>query len=367
MLPATYARDIKPAGGHKKWSAGKLDWTDFQSSDQTKGSSSQMRAWISIDKAKERRGNISLLRPSTYAYIDRSLSWVNPNAKCDGLLRYQQAAFDLLEVYRRKFQRELDKSISQTETDSFHRHYMKGYEDEVAKMRQETDEGKNLPKMEEWELYIQKELNSEAETEAIAYTPMPFGYGLNLGIGYIYPTGTLSDAFSPAVQFVIGLDLSYRRLHLSAEGGIGQVKNQADILINGEQNSALWRKGKHTDFSTFHLDLGYDIINSSKFRLAPFAGMSITDFSNVKKEEGKDKVNMHILDINASFGLCFDYKFSTIASITPSFWLGHREMLTSAIRTKVFVGMANYDSFAKGALVGISVSYSCSGRMIRVR
>lgn len=351
----------------KKWTEGRLSWSDFQASGQAKGVSSQMRAWIGISNTKEQKGNIALLRPTSYAYIDRSLSWVDPNAKSDRLLRYHQASFDLLELYRRKFQRELDKSISQTEADGFHRHFMKAYDDQLAVMRLETAEGTNEEKMREWELYIRKELNAEAEAIDIRYSPMAFGYGLNIGAGYISPTGTLADAFSPTAQFVIGLDFSYRKWHLYTEAGISQVKNRADILVSGKGTTALWKKNGHTDFSMIHVDAGYDFIDNSKFRLAPFVGIAVTDYSRVKKESGKDKVNMHILDVNASFGLCFDYKFATIASISPSFWLGHREMITSAIRTKVFVGMARYDSFAKGALIGVSLSYSCSGRMIRVR
>ena len=69
----------------------------------------------------------------------------------------------------------------------------------------------------------------------------------------------------------------------------------------------------------------------------PFIGGTQTEYSRVLDRQGQDKVNIYKNDFNITAGINFDYRFSTIVSLVPSFWFGHREMFTSSIRTRIYI------------------------------
>ena len=99
----------------------------------------------------------------------------------------------------------------------------------------------------------------------------------------------------------------------------------------------------------------------------PFAGVVWSQYSRVMDlgQEQRNEVKVAMNDFNVIGGLAVDYKFSTLLSVNPSSWFGHREMYTSSLRMKAYVSYADYDLFEKGFHVGVSVAYSGFARMVR--
>ena len=84
-------------------------------------------------------------------------------------------------------------------------------------------------------------------------------------------------------------------------------------------------------------------------------------------DDRRNEIKVAVSDFNAIAGLTVDYKFSTLLSVNPSSWFGHKEMYTSSLRMKAYVSYADYDLFERGCHVGISVAYNGFARMVRFR
>ena len=353
----------------KQWSSGMLSWEDFQDTTNIKGVSSILKTNLGIDIEKTKEGNTKTIQPRAYAYIDRSQSRIVPSEKSDTLLRYYQATFDLLELYRRKLQNELNKGLTGIDAENEHRHYMQLYNEQCEKMAIETAKGKNQNKMREWELYIIQELRATPLSSTPLIQPRGFGYGIHIGFGAIFPIGDdLSNYFSPAWQFHLGLDFAYKRTHLLLDMAAGSTKMKQDLSITYDKGTqeTTWIKGQHPSYSQFSVALGYEMIDNKHFSMMPFIGGTQTEYSRVLDRQGQDKVNIYKNDFNITAGINFDYRFSTIVSLVPSFWFGHREMFTSSIRTRIYINYGKYDFMLKGVQLGFSVSYCGFGRLLKI-
>lgn len=351
----------------KYWTDGKLTWEDFQDSTEIKGLSSTLKVRLEIDIKPEKTGNVKTIRPKAISSIDRSKSWVDTTRRTDGLLRYNQAVFDLLEVYRRKLQQELNAGISMMDATHIYHNYTQYYTQQSETMRFETAEGLNTRKMEEWETYILKELNRIQPPPPPTIQPRAFGYGINIGFGTTIPTADIHDRFGASPMFCLGFDFAYKDLHFLFDMGVGSAKNRMDMFINSKKGDAIWEKGRHTNYSFGSITAGYDVFENDHIKLTPFVGYGFTEYSKIKGEKENEKYSINISDPNITAGVSVDYKFLSVISLIPSFWLGHREITTSSIRTRLFVTYANYDYNVKGYLIGLSVSYSVSGRMLKLK
>ena len=352
----------------KFWNSGMLSWEDFQDTTNIKGVSSILKTNLGIDIEKTKEGNTKTIRPHAYAYVDRRQSRIVPSEKSDTLLRYYQATFDLLELYRRKLQNELNKGLTGIDAENEYRHYMRLYDEELNMMTSETAKGQDQKKMREWELYIIKELRSTPLSSTPVIQPRGFGYGIHIGFGSIFPTGELADYFAPAWQFHLGLDFAYKRAHLLLDMAAGSTKMLMNLPLSYDKGTqeTTWIKGQHPSYSQFSVALGYEIIDNKHFSMMPFVGGVQSEFSRILDRQGQDKVNVYMNNFNVTAGINFDYRFSTIVSLVPSFWFGHREMFTSSLRTRVYVNYGNYDPVLKGVQVGFSVSYCGFGRLLKI-
>lgn len=357
------------AGNRKYWNNERITWADITNTQSLKGIPSALKTGMEISTKPEKKGNIKIIRPRSFAYIDLDQSWADSAARTPEQLRYYQALFDLMEVYNRKFQKELNRGMSALEAESYARHFLQTYNEQAEQMKLETAQGLNEKKMDEWELYIVKELIQTQNQEVSAFYPRKFGYGLNLGFGTVIPTGKLSDYFTPAWQFKLGFDLAYQRAHLLVDLSAGTCKNKSDIRLGSKGIDYTWGRHKHTNFSQIAVSIGYDAFNNDRFKLTPFAGACWSEYSKQMEIAGNDRFILSRNRCSVIGGIEFDYKFMSVVSLVPSFWFGHREMYTSALRTRFFVSYGKYDfkDPVSGCLIGISVSYSGFGRMIGVR
>ncbi len=365
-----YASGRHPAS-YRYWDGGALTWKDFQDTIQWKGIPSKFKAGIQVNIEKTKHNNQKTIRPIAKAFVDRAQSFASDEAQNENTLRYYQAQFDLLELYRRRLQAELNTGLSEFEADNQYKYYMELFHEQEKKMAEETLHGANEQKLQEWEFYVGKELAETPIPDIPTFIPRSFGYGLNIGGGISIPAGNISDFFTPAWQFNIGLDLAYKRLHLFGDIGVGTSGIKQDIHVQYKDVSDNWRKGLHTTYSTMGVTVGYDIISTRYFALTPFAGGARTCYSRVLETENRKSTNITKSDFNWTIGLNFDYRFSSIVSMVPSFFLGHREMFTSSLRTRIYLTRGEYNLLApvetQGYQIGVSIMYSGFGNMIKIR
>lgn len=367
FFTSAFAIGVEPKN-IKRWDSGKLTWDDFKESTDEKGVTSSLRAWIGGEKTKDKQGSITVYHPVLYTYIDLDRAWTHPDYRTEEALRYNQAVFDLMEYYCRKLQQDIDKGLPTIEIEAAMRNYSATYDEQIKSMREETVEGRNEKKLVEWETYIAGLLDSTSPSVPVNFVPRNFGYGIVLGANIEFPTGKLAHYFTPSGQFSFGVDLAYKKTHFLADFAGGFTRNGADMLIPYKNELIKWEKNRHTIYSTIDLCLGYEVYDSHRVRVMPFAGIVWSQYSKVMDvDDHRNEIKVAVSDFNAIAGLTVDYKFSTLLSVNPSSWFGHKEMYTSSLRMKAYVSYADYDLFERGCHVGISVAYSGFARMVRFR
>ena len=199
---------------YKYWDEGKLTWDDFQDTLSLKGVPSAFNAFLRIEKTEKRDGNTRTIRPEAQACFDKRHSFADRQIQNENLLRLFQLKYDLLEMYRRRLQTELNLGVVGIAADNRTRQYMDLYTEKSKKAEQETENGQNEIKLQEWEFYVTKELTENPAPSIPRISPRRFGYGFYLGTGASFPVGNIADYWAPAWQINVGFDLAYANTHL---------------------------------------------------------------------------------------------------------------------------------------------------------
>ena len=192
---------------YKYWDEGKLTWDDFQDTLSLKGVPSAFNAFLRIEKTEKRDGNTRTIRPEAQACFDKRHSFADRQIQNENLLRLFQLKYDLLEMYRRRLQTELNLGVVGIAADNRTRQYMDLYTEQSKKAEQETENGQNEIKLQEWEFYVTKELIENPAPSIPRISPRRFGYGFYLGTGASFPVGSIADYWDPAWQINVGFDL----------------------------------------------------------------------------------------------------------------------------------------------------------------
>ena len=206
---------------YKYWDEGKLTWDDFQDTLSLKGVPSAFNAFLRIEKTEKRDGNTRTIRPEAQACFDKRHSFADRQIQNENLLRLFQLKYDLLEMYRRRLQTELNLGVVGIAADNRTRQYMDLYTEQSKKAEQETENGQNEIKLQEWEFYVTKELIENPAPSIPRISPRRFGYGFYLGTGASFPVGSIADYWDPAWQINVGFDLAYANTHLLCDFSAG--------------------------------------------------------------------------------------------------------------------------------------------------
>ena len=134
----------------KNWNDGKLTWQDFS---ERSGPNviSELKYFLGYNTLKQRFGDTTVIRFVAKGYIDKKLSWINPEFKNDQYLRYNQVIFDIVETYRRRLQYELDRLITYFEIEGKFNQIYNSCNVEIEKFQKESNEGKELNSILFWE------------------------------------------------------------------------------------------------------------------------------------------------------------------------------------------------------------------------
>lgn len=339
----------------RHWSEGKLTWNDFKEKESTHNIS-DLKYYFGYKTEKQRFGDTTVLRIKAESYMDKNLSWVHPNYKTEQLLKYNQVLFDIVELYRRKLQYDIDQINFMYELEGKFNYTLDLCNKEIDQYYSETNEGQDFSMIQKWENQISNELNDFPINKLPSLKLSKFGYSFNIGLGSGAFVGTLGEYFTPSFNILLGFDFQYKKsvLYLNASLGFDKVKKDFATDKN-------WNKGQSSSASIVELCYGYAVIDNSKFKLSPYAGLGITEFAlNSKVKEN----NTQMVDYNISFGLNFDYKYKENLNLIPRSILSIREKATYTLRTKLFVTKANYSQNIKGYTINLGLLFCGFGNFI---
>ena len=304
----TYCQAEEPAG-YKYWHDGKLSWDDFQDTLRLKGVPSSFNAFLKIENSKTRDGNTKTIRPEALACFDRQHSFADSVVRNENRLRLFQLKYDLLEIYRRRLQVELNLGVVGIAADNRMKQYMDLYEEQCQKAEQETESGQDEIKLQEWEFYVARELIENPAPSIPRISPRRFGYGFYLGTGASWPVGDIEHYWDPAWQIHFGFDLGYVNTHLLCDFSAGMARTRRDIRVQKGNIHDVWLRNGHNSYTSISLSLGQQLISTKYFALMPYAGCIWSGYSDqVKIPEGSnERATLAYANFNWTAGICFDY------------------------------------------------------------
>ncbi len=371
----TYSQAENPAD-YKNWTDGKLSWDDFQDTLRLKGVPSSFNAFLKIENTKDRDGNTKTIRPEALACFDRRHSFAEKEIQSPNQLRLFQLKYDLLEVYRRRLQTELNLGVVGIAADNRTRQYMDLYEEQCKNAEKDTENGQNEEKLQEWEFYVTKELIENPAPPVPRISPRRFGYGFYLGTGATFPVGDLCHYWDPSWSVNVGFDLGYINTHLLCDFSAGTARSRHDIRIEKDGIHDVWLRNTHNTYTSISLGIGQQLVSTKYFALMPYVGCIWSGYSDqFKTGDGRnERTTLSYTNFNWTAGICFDYRFSTTVSLVPSFWRGHREIFTASIRTKLFINREQYKHFdtiegntLRGCKLGFSVACLGFSRLLQIK
>lgn len=321
----------------KHWSDGPLTWDDFNEKEMDLGGS-KPDYYINYKLDKTKTKNYSLRRIKAFSFINTKTSSFSNLSKSPQILEYHQIEFDILEFYRREFQREIYLTNDFLDIKNKHKEIIQKIGQTFSLFRMESNYGSNARELRSWKRKISKQLE---ETEA---DPLPnvtfknWGYGVFMGADYSSHSGSIANHTNNAIGLTLGFEANYRKHYFLFNMGILATKTTNELHLD-----TLLEKGKKMSFAQLNFCYGYHLLDKSKFTITPFLGLGATQFSENSKEEDKYMIN----SFSTNFGMNFDYNFKSIINLIPGGAIV-KHQLNYFIRARIFLNTVNFDNQFKG-------------------
>lgn len=333
-----------------KWKMGPLSWNDFVHRTALDGRYSYLEYYMGYTTEQKKVNNVTYTRPAAYAYISAENSWADTHYRTEALLQYNQCAFDLLEVYRRKLTRELNQNEI-LERDMLLDNTMRRLGEDMTRLERSTEQGANTAELERWKGELKAALDTTAESYQYRFTDNTFRWGMSFDLGILGTGGELHDYFSNAFGLSMNMDLGWKK-HFVMTGmyfGGGRCKQNVPN-VNSEYNN-LSAKDPLTVFDLYAA-YGYSIIDNNYIRLTPFVGYGLLAMLFTPDEGssmGSGNGCFHFgIDFNKKFCNTVDYDIFPVGNTNAM-----HSMFT--LNTKVYATYNNFKTIV-GAPQGFTIN-----------
>jgi hypothetical protein len=329
------------------WQARHITWEDFKGvPPRGTESISEFSYLIGYRPFEKRIDDMDVKWIEAYCYMDRFASWVKEENRNPSILLYNQTIFDIVELFTRKFQDDINK-LSGSQIDISNkcnlllRDYLSRIEAKIATMDLETVNGTNSRAVEYWNQKTQSELQLQEKQLLPDYKLGRFGLGLTFDLGYGILSGNSSNYFGNNFDLAFGFDIAYKPvvLYLRAILGFNSVKQ--DFYFDNK----IWTTDLNTGIAIPELSVGYPIFSNNDFSLTPFAGVGVTEFSVFSNDEAYKKQRM--TGFAGILGFNIDYMFGKELNLLNNF-IFFRDKSNWVIRTRFTAVPFNIDDKIKG-------------------
>lgn len=374
LCPALGARAMT-----RLWSAGPLTWADFTDVPALPDSRGYLTAELALaTEAAQGQPGVYTMRADAVMYPDRS--YAPPSARDERTLRYFQARFDLLEVMSRRLRHELAGGVTGLEADRRLAHYRALYATEADKMDRATAWGNDEAALQTWEYDIRRALEETASPAPATVSAGAWCYGLFAGVGGLFPTGTVSDAFSGGCVFTFGLTGGWKGLRVHGSIGYCTPTIRDTGLVNPEYAGQSYLANvKNANMLEIGFGVGYTVADTKHFSVEPYIGGYWTGYNWTARpmtpnDEGSftttgPQRRMEIDDFNFGCGVNLEWHFHSAVTSFPLFG-NMREQYVSSLRLTPYALHARYTDATRslgGWQIGFRVCYSGLARTLRLK
>ena len=375
FLPALLAAEPES----RMWEAGTLTWEEFKGVPALPDAPANLAADIVMSTTGDTEGDFCVMSAAV-VYPERS--YASPEARTPLMLRYMQARFDLAEIMSRRLQRELAAGINGIEADRRLAYYRNLCRTESDKMAADTRHGTADRALQMWEYDIRRALEEteKAVPGSVSLVLSPWSYGLYVGVGGVFPTGSLSDAFSGGCAFTFGLQGGWRRFRLEGliSYSIPTLRDQA-LVTPGYEGQGYRANVRNANYLGIGFGAGYAVYDSKRITIAPYVGGMWTGYNWTARPMAPDadgnlsvtglQQRMEIDDFNVAFGVNIEWHFHSAVTSFPLFG-NMREHYVSSLRLTPYAVRGVYTDAVRhysGWQIGFMVSYSGVARALGIR
>lgn len=339
----------------RHWSEGPLAWSEFKEEFSAKKEES-LAYYLGYRQVREKRSDTVYVRLNTYAYLDKERAIVRPIDKVSPYLLYHQIIFDMAEYYRRTLQKDIDRAENIFQARAIFDDTYQDFSSDAKNFMRQTQNGEEYEILRNWRELVTDSLNVTPSFSSPSFFKRDFGIGMYGGLGTSIQTGSLSKQFTAPVWLTIGFDIGFRNFMLYLNSSLGGNRSLAPDF-SGEDRFEQGSVG----VAIIDLSLGYAVIDANKWKLVPFLGAGVTEYTPRSEEEEFDYRSL--TSYNVLGGLVVDYKVRKRVKIIPA---SAREITDSSIRLKLFATPVTFDSDLTGISINIGVAYCGFARLIGV-
>lgn len=302
----------------RQWRLGPLTWNDFKVVSQDTGDEhSYIEFFLTLADEPERHDDITVYTTHALAYVNRSKSWVDSFWRTPLELHYNQVIFDLVELYRRYMQSELDTGGTPDVGE-----YMELLVADVDQFCRDSRYGTDSATVERWDDFVHDLMvaaaadvaTSHADAVQAMVTPSNYEttqrFGFGMGAGIKTPTGSLSHYVRSGGGFYMDCEFGYSRQFLNFGLYIGGSRCLDTMWNKNDENNDLYRNDRLTVLD-FKLDYGIAVIDNNHIRLMPFVGIGMLGYYTDVSDDYGETTSVGPTAFSWRAGLDFRYHFST--------------------------------------------------------
>lgn len=305
--------------GLRDWRKGPLTWNDFKAAtpDSLGVEHSYLEFFLYIDELPEEHDGVNYWMKNARACIDRQRSWADSSSRTPEELHYNQVIFNLVELYRRYIQIEIDTGGS-PDMD----YYMQLLATDVDTFCYLSDFGRDTAEVNRWDAYVHSQMTAAAAvtaethaehikqtTDAGSYaTTNRFGFGI--GAGLKMPAGNLHQYFRTGGGFYMDCEFGYSRQLLNFGLYIGGSRCLDTLWHKTKEINDLYTKDPLTVIG-LKFDYGIAVIDNNRLRLTPFVGIGMLGLYTEISDDFDETTSVGPTAFSWRAGVDFRYHFST--------------------------------------------------------
>ena len=220
-----------------------------------------------------------------------------------------------------------------------------------------------FPTIREWKSGNTRFRAGLAQTEEIQYNdmridPRGFGMGMHWGIGSEFDVGPMTDYVTPIAGIDFGFDFCFSRVNLYLGGLLGWGgRYKLPIPRVGYQ----WNAGERIKGGNIEASLGYTVLDSQWWKVAPFAGIGVGFLDYPFHPADQDKQMDEISGLRYQAGISADFKFYRVVDYVQALE-GLSEL---SLRTRLYVAHTSFPSPAPSWTVNLGVSVNMLGWILK--
>ncbi len=362
-LLVTLATVVSAQESRRGREKGPLTWNDFIPMNESIGAEhSYLEYILDVERRRDMVNGKEMQTRTAVLYVDRKMSWVDTHYRTPQELRYNQVAFDIAELHRRRLQLVIDTGGTVNMN-----YYTRLLTYVVDSFCHETYFGADTAAVARWEWEIRRQMDSitpmmvEQHQKANAIEKITPQYHMifNLGGGAKFFAGDMHKLLAPSGGMYFDFECGLWRHMFSMGMYIGGDRCLPDSIEAVNDINKLYRTDK---ISTLDLSINYGFvaIDGRKWTVTPFVGYGLQAF--LYEEDGTNGPTEGCwrvgVDVKYHMGVDDEYIGSELTRFQCS---AHGKVFVSRDRFKSIVGSPT------GITINAQVGFSFGMRQMKVR